>query len=75
MLREEGDKRDAAELKRAQAVADGKLRNKRAAYDLGDDDFDDEWKKQEHREKKQRTDHLTTAQLRQSSFSPLTTHC
>ncbi|GAA5925187.1 uncharacterized protein JCM15063_004949 [Sporobolomyces koalae] len=60
---EELDKREAADLKRAQNIADGKERNKRKGYDLDDDDFDDEFRRQEHREKKARIDNMTTTEL------------
>ena len=61
------DKQEAADLKRAQNIADGKERNKRKTYDLDDDDFDDEWSRQERREKQQRIDSMTVLQLRKAS--------
>lgn len=64
--REELDKREAADLKRAQNIADGKERNKRKQYELDDDDFDDEFMANERREKKARIDNMTTTELRKS---------
>lgn len=66
MNREELDKREAADLKRAQNIADGKERSKRKGYDLDDDDFDDEFMANERREKKARIDNMTTTELRKS---------
>lgn len=57
-------KKDAEELARAQRIADGKERNKRGALDLDDDDFDDEWGVSKRpRQKQQRIDNMTTAEL------------
>lgn len=56
-------------MKRAQRVVDGKERQKRSAYDLSDDDFDDEYvSRNGHREKKARVESLTIGQLSASSF-------
>ncbi|GAA5959234.1 hypothetical protein JCM3765_005116 [Sporobolomyces pararoseus] len=63
---EELDKQEAANLKRAQNIADGKERNKRKTYDLDDDDFDDEYSRQERREKQQRIDSMTVVQLHEN---------
>lgn len=57
-------KKDAEELARAQRIADGKERNKRGALDLDDDDFDDDWGVSKRpKQKQQRVDNMTTAEL------------
>ncbi|BGP40499.1 hypothetical protein JCM10450v2_004482 [Rhodotorula kratochvilovae] len=64
---EDEAKAEAEAMKRAQRVVDGKERQKRGAYDLSDDDFDDEYvSRNGHREKKARVESLTIGQLKEN---------
>ncbi|SGY20813.1 BQ5605_C016g08149 [Microbotryum silenes-dioicae] len=57
-------KQDAADLAKAQAIADGKERTRRKGLDLDDDDFDDDYGISTKRaEKRPRVENLSTAQL------------
>ncbi|SCV72180.1 BQ2448_4874 [Microbotryum intermedium] len=59
-------KQDADELAKAQAIADGKERNRRKGLDIDDDDFDDDFGISTKRaEKRPRIENFSTAQLRQ----------
>lgn len=62
--RQDMAKDEAEALARAQRIADGKERQKRSGFDLDDDDWDDEYGvSRRPREKKQRIDSMTTAEL------------
>ncbi|GAA6048608.1 hypothetical protein JCM3770_002053 [Rhodotorula araucariae] len=64
---EDEAKAEAEAMKRAQRVVDGKERQKRGAYDLSDDDFDDEYvSRNGRREKKARVESLTIGQLKEN---------
>ncbi|GAA5921692.1 hypothetical protein JCM3775_001769 [Rhodotorula graminis] len=66
-FQEDQEKAEAEAMKRAQRVVDGKERQKRGAYDLSDDDFDDEYvSRNGHREKKARVESLTIGQLKEN---------
>ncbi|GAA6008179.1 hypothetical protein JCM11491_001915 [Sporobolomyces phaffii] len=64
-LRRENEKKDEAKaLANAESLAAGKKRLKRPGFDLDDDEFDDDFRHQEKREKKDRIDTATVSELR-----------
>ncbi|GAA5897923.1 hypothetical protein JCM8208_003193 [Rhodotorula glutinis] len=66
-FQEDEEKAETEAMKRAQRVVDGKERQKRGAYELSDDDFDDEFVSHNgRREKKARVESLTIGQLKEN---------